>query len=88
MTSDSLLRDISNLSNVLGNALSWVRAPENEASVRQDRAVLERVLRGAIYDSGRLARSAQRPMCIGVFGPSQVGKSYLVSSLVAPRGRN
>jgi hypothetical protein len=86
MNSEGLTRDISKLSDALEGALDWVSAPENEVSVRQDRAVLERVLRGAIYDSGRLSRSARRPMCIGVFGPSQVGKSYLVSSLVAPRG--
>lgn len=31
----------------------------------------------------RLERAAQRKMCAGVFGPSQAGKSYLLSSLAA-----
>ena len=31
----------------------------------------------------RLERAAKRKMCAGVFGPSQAGKSYLLSSLAA-----
>jgi hypothetical protein len=34
--------------------------------------------------ASKLERAAGRRMCIGVFGPSQSGKSYLVSSLCKP----
>lgn len=34
------------------------------------------------YDIERNARASQKPSAIGVFGPSQVGKSYLIDQLV------
>lgn len=34
---------------------------------------------------GRLAKAALRKMCVGVFGPSQAGKSYLISVLAKDR---
>ena len=37
--------------------------------------------------SRKLARAARRRMCVGVFGPSQAGKSYLVSILASRDGR-
>lgn len=36
----------------------------------------------------RIARSATRRMCVGVYGASQQGKSYLVSVLARPPGKN
>jgi hypothetical protein len=36
--------------------------------------------------SRKLARAARRRMCVGVFGPSQAGKSYLVSILASRDG--
>src|SRR5690242_12649703 len=36
----------------------------------------------------RLARSAGRRMCVGVYGASQQGKSYLVSVLARPPGKS
>jgi hypothetical protein len=63
------------------DALAWITDPKNDARVAQERLFLERSLRGAAYQARRLARSVERPMCVGVFGPSQAGKSYLVSVL-------
>ncbi len=62
-------------------ALDWISDPKNDPRIGQDRAYLERNLRNHAYQAKRLARSVERPMCIGVFGPSQAGKSYLVSVL-------
>jgi hypothetical protein len=62
-------------------ALAWIADPRNDPRIGQDRAYLERSLRNHAYQARRLARSVERPMCIGVFGPSQAGKSYLVSVL-------
>jgi hypothetical protein len=63
------------------HALEWVTDPKNDPSVGQERAVLERNLRSHAFQARRLARTVDRPTCIGVFGPSQAGKSYLVSVL-------
>ena len=60
-------------------ALDWINDPKNDALLGQERAFLERTLRNEAYRVRRLARSLDRPMCVGVFGPSQAGKSYLVS---------
>src|SRR5580658_3951088 len=62
-------------------ALAWVIDPRNEPRIGHERAFFERTLRSQAYQADRLARSVERPMCIGVFGPSQAGKSYLVSVL-------
>jgi hypothetical protein len=35
------------------------------------------------YRAGKLARAAARPPCIGLFGPSQAGKSFLVGALLS-----
>ncbi|WP_051335484.1 virulence factor SrfC family protein [Methylocapsa acidiphila] len=63
------------------DALAWIAEPKNDPILRQERAFLEHTLRNEAYRLGRLARSLNRPMCVGVFGPSQAGKSYLVSVL-------
>jgi hypothetical protein len=62
-------------------ALAWVVDPKNEPRIGHERAFFERSLRSQAYQAHRLALSVERPMCIGVFGPSQSGKSYLVSVL-------
>jgi hypothetical protein len=61
------------------DALDWINDPKNDALLGQERAFLERTIRNEAYRVRRLARSLDRPMCVGVFGPSQAGKSYLVS---------
>jgi hypothetical protein len=46
-----------------------------------------RLFRRLAAEARRLERAVQRPMCAGVFGPSQAGKSYLVSVLARPGDR-
>ena len=60
-------------------ASQWVG--RNEDLVRNEQANLQRELRRAGRIFARCARSAERKMCVGVFGPSQAGKSYLISAL-------
>ena len=67
-------------------ALAWVADPRNARRVSQERPALEMKLRRAAAEAGRLGRSASRPNCVGVFGPSQAGKSYLISILARPDG--
>ncbi len=64
-------------------AVDWFDA--NPDKPAQERASLNRELRKMAAAAGQLERSLDRPMCVGVFGPSQAGKSYLISAL-ARRG--
>ena len=63
--------------------LDWAADPRNARAVGG--ASLALPLRRAGAEAGRLARTAGRPNCVGVFGPSQAGKSYLIS-ILARRG--
>jgi hypothetical protein len=53
----------------------------NDALVGRDREGLDKELRRAGRGIRACAVAAERRMCVGVFGPSQAGKSYLVSGL-------
>ncbi len=64
---------------VAQKALAWIADPKNDPVVGQERAAVTRVIRSQAYRARRLKRSLERPMSVGVFGPSQAGKSYLVS---------
>lgn len=64
---------------VLKSALEWVTtSSESEVS---DNPRLLKNLRAGIYQVHRLAVTAKAKMCVGVYGPSQSGKSYLVSAI-------
>lgn len=62
-------------------AIAWIKDQENSASVGDLVSQIERDLRRQKLQATRLIRAAQRPMAVAVFGPSQVGKSHLVSVL-------
>lgn len=62
-------------------ALGWVADPRNARKVSQERHALAGKLRRIAAEAERLGRSVTRPNCVGVFGPSQAGKSYLISIL-------
>lgn len=62
-------------------AVGWISDPENAAKVGSDRARAERDTRRMIMQADRLSEAARRPMAVAVFGPSQVGKSHLISVL-------
>ena len=81
MTDAMLIQQCEVTAAAAQQALAWIADPKNDPRVGQDRGYLERSLRNHAYQARRLARSVERPMCIGVFGPSQAGKSYLVSVL-------
>ncbi|MDS4058412.1 MAG: virulence factor SrfC family protein, partial [Candidatus Contendobacter sp.] len=59
--------------------LTWL--DDNAERVRQEKAGLTKEFRRLTAQARRLDQAAQRPMCVGVFGPSQSGKSYLISAL-------
>jgi hypothetical protein len=66
-------------------AADWI--DRNKAAVGAKSAGLRREMRQQAEVARKFQRAATRPLCIGIFGPSQVGKSYLVSAL-ARKGTN
>jgi len=76
------------LKKICGNALemaqqslAWVSNPENAERVGSSRRMAEQQIRKSIIAARKTQAAVDRPMCVGVFGPSQAGKSYLVSVL-------
>jgi hypothetical protein len=70
----------------ISDGLSWVRNERNARKVGNDKARLERILRRSGLEANRLERTLSRPMGVGIFGPSQAGKSYLISILARKDG--
>src|SRR5689334_5122944 len=60
----------------------WIE--RNREQVRAEADVGIKDLRRAAYIARRLEAAARRRMCVGVFGPSQSGKSFLISALARP----
>jgi hypothetical protein len=50
-------------------------------------ATLQKRLRRQAVEARRLAVAAARPMSVGVFGASQMGKSFLIGKLISPEDR-
>ena len=74
-----------NTSNTFENALNWVNKSKDPLINKNNK--LKKVLHKSIYKADKLAASAHLKMCIGIYGASQTGKSYLVSML-ASKGTN
>ncbi len=69
---------------LLRSALDWV-AHSEDAEVAGNQRLLKD-LKTAIYQTKNLHSAAAAKMCVGVYGPSQAGKSYLVSALARRPG--
>ena len=65
-------------------AIGWLA--DNRAKVREEAQAVARDFRKFARRARKLEAAAERPMCVAVFGPSQSGKSYLISAL-ARRGQ-
>jgi len=83
-----LSRDCDIVADSAAEAVRWI------SDVAESSPVIERLSPSLIGElqrvrnqSRKLARAARRKMCVGVFGPSQAGKSYLVSILASREGR-
>ncbi|MEM6739415.1 MAG: virulence factor SrfC family protein [Pseudomonadota bacterium] len=74
--------DIARLSR---EALDWINDDENAEKVAPRKKELAKLLRKGARRAERLGRSAQTKMSVSVFGPSQAGKSFLVSVLARPK---
>ncbi len=65
------------------DGIQWLGA--NAATLKLETGGLVKELKRAAVAAGKLEAAATRKMCVGVFGPSQAGKSYMISAL-ARRG--
>ena len=63
------------------DAVVWINDPENDSIVGLEKRGHDRRLRRLVTEATKLDNSVDKPMCVGIFGPSQAGKSYLVSML-------
>jgi len=81
----ALVRQCQDTERAAQGALAWFRAyPDRTAA---QRPVLEKEFRLAAVEATKLKIAAERPVAVGVYGLSQAGKSYLISTLARPSGR-
>jgi hypothetical protein len=71
------------VAQVASGALAWFA--DHPEKVKHEAVALGREFRKFGLAARKLEAATARPMCVGVFGPSQAGKSYLISAL-ARRG--
>ena len=85
MHNEVLGKAAQDLATAAAAAGSWVaEVQQNAARVANEAPSLIETARRVENAARKLERTAGRRMCIGVFGPSQSGKSYLVSRLCRP----
>lgn len=87
--SNNIATQSSSLIEVSTLAIDW----NKQAAISTHRIKLDEVDNHYFFLRARLAArklhaSSKRAACVGVFGPSQAGKSYLVSSLAKPTEGN
>jgi hypothetical protein len=76
---------IARLDTGARDARLWIDELRSQSvSVANQNDSLVEAARRARLAARRLANAATRNNCVGVFGPSQAGKSYLVSALARP----
>jgi hypothetical protein len=83
---DRLAKRCEEAAELARSALDWIGDPENADLVGQQHRSLRQEMRRNLRRAGKLARSARTRMSVSVFGPSQAGKSFLVSVLARPEG--
>lgn len=76
---EQLAQRCLDLAQCARDAAAWVN--DNRALVHSEADELIKDLGKSARMFGKSAVAARRKMCVGIFGPSQAGKSYLVSSL-------
>lgn len=77
MRSESTKIAIVALERCVGEATAAI-GPETAETATESQA-----LRDLTYRVKKLRRAAERPACLGFFGPSQAGKSFLVGALLS-----
>ncbi len=86
VTSESLIAACQSVTSLSREAEAWLEDARNAERIGPERAILARSMRKLGIKAQRLEAAAGRSMSVAVFGPSQVGKSYLVSVIASPEG--
>ncbi len=89
MDKEQIIHDTEVLTKACTDAQNWIE--KNEERVRTCGKSQKNVLSELRHQARlfrMLGRAAARKMCAGVFGPSQAGKSYLLSSLARDSAGN
>lgn len=81
---EKLAQRCTEVGQMAQEAMNWITDPENAELVGPEAKGLVKSLRRSKRRSDKLARSARTRMSVSVFGPSQAGKSFLVSVLARP----
>lgn len=82
LASSAVADAAGDLAGAAGAARGWVRATAAEsARIKSESPALVDLSRRVENAARKLGNAAARRMCVGIFGPSQAGKSYLVSRL-------
>lgn len=81
---DQLAQSCTQVAQLTAEALAWVEDPENAGLVGAEARSLVQMMRKSARRARKLSRAAQTRMSVSVFGPSQAGKSFLVSVLARP----
>jgi len=79
ITEQQLSSICNELATAANSTVGWLE--RNKEAIGTKYAGLRRDFRRREMLARRYERSSHRSVCVGVFGPSQVGKSYLVSAL-------
>ncbi|WP_424986230.1 virulence factor SrfC family protein [Microbulbifer sp. S227A] len=79
-----LAADCTAFADLTARAQGWIEDPENAELVGVETKSLVQMMRRNARRARRLARAAGTRMSVSVFGPSQAGKSFLVSVLARP----
>lgn len=81
---DKLAADCRGVARLSAEAQAWIEDPENSGLVGAEARSLVAMTRKSARRARRLAQAAEARMSVSVFGPSQAGKSFLVSVLARP----
>lgn len=84
ISQDQLVARCRSVADASSEAMEWISHDANVAMVGRNQKSLTQMLRRAIRRAQKLERAAQTRMSVSVFGPSQAGKSFLVSVLARP----
>ena len=87
MEAESVAKSCLDVVQLCKDAESWLSDNKNSDRIGRERTTLMRSVRRMAIKAKRLEATARRPMSVAVFGPSQVGKSYLVSVIASPADR-
>lgn len=73
------------VSSQASDTLDWLARPDTQEIVGANRRSIDQIARRTLRRARKLGRAAQSRMSVSVFGPSQAGKSFLVSVLARPK---